>query len=1444
MPLDNHQTTQPQPHPQEHATTPDETTTQPPYRTESFYFGKIEFASGSTELGDPQRSAIKQFARNVAFAALENDNLGLPPLNVELVGHSNGIREDGSGHYRTALQRGAERAQSAAVYLSGVLSTYSQFLQDKKRISQPLNIDITIRTEGAEQPFGSKLDEDPLVTRQRVNVWVIQPRLLDLTAGDHSHASSATGEATRRDRAQEEIDRDVELQQMKDQIAHEFGVTLDSEAGVRAVLEHRSLGVTPEIVRKIKPVPWSARAVREIAAAFKYYKPILGDSRQNSNRNGIPQEVNIVGNLTWTFWDGEPILSTAGEYIKTHKIFNIYTYAHIDPSVIRETAVHEISHGLLKYSWPEFHNEFWTGHERPPLSAKTPWEDLVISLMQHIEDRAMLEQRSPRHAAAIASLEMQRPDAFTRRQEEEVLAAAIRIAGEIDGSLELFTAAVGTWNSDGKPQTFFLKERPITEYGETNSDEDLAETAMVYFTDVDRLRTRAPLRAEFMDRLVKGWQQRRDTETSARSGPSRHDTQSWASPSAEGQEPNKAAQDDRKISSRHRVSERKRMSADVPRTADSEHAETSTQPRPSTTPRFDDPGSDQKLPPQQDRLNPQVPDNRLNHQRVGSGDILNDNEDSQKISTLETQVGAGEFRGFDAGVPDDTVRQFVGGGVSLPGFSGVGGGVRVLGGVPRYVVRSGFDVRGFRINGTSVTDLTVRVAFRGKDGHDVQAAWQRLVQGTNEYYNRPGYALPGGDLLHVTVERVTEDADPHLVVDLAGRDRPMDQHTWWPDADPVAYAHELGHQLGLRDEYRDSNEQKTGRAHIAGSLLGDFSQVAPEGLAQSGLRGRHLQLLSSLIGDIAHPASTTAPHHHFSTGGPDRTALDRHPDWNQTRLAVPATPRQHIWVDPITSPTHATDASAVYSPRMPDSGQTVHSQPHGLPHETGIVLQDTSQHPAYRIKRELAVHLDFKPESIQLGEEEQTAIHQIGVKVFNASQENAKIGLPPLSIEIVGHSNGLREDGAHHEFAKQRGLQRAHAVAESLRRVLASHADSVNEQGRGNFRFWRIGMRVPKTINPGLIQITTRSAGNDLPSGKSQDGDPYEARRCAVIWYSQPLHRESPEYNLVAEDSNAARYSQEEINTDAAIQQLKDEVQDEFGITLDSRKGSRAVLESYGVIDSDVASQIRPMPWTVPRIRGLITALKHYKPILGKDRENSSRSGFEQEVNIIGNVSWTIVPGTRDQIDVSTDGEAFPDYKTFNLYTYAHFNPHYFTETIVHELSHNLLVYALPQFDAEFWKGYQEPRTQFLTPEADFADAIAQRIADPGALEQSAPRYAAVMDRLDAREPGKFTIRSGETIENAVRRITDELRGHLGWFTHEVGTWTEDGQPRAFFSRERPITKYGEMNSDEDLAETAAVYFTDIERLEADAPLRADFMARLVEGWKQRRDAGASASTD
>ncbi|MEV7082215.1 hypothetical protein AB0N88_27345, partial [Streptomyces sp. NPDC093516] len=306
---------------------------------------------------------------------------------------------------------------------------------------------------------------------------------------------------------------------------------------------------------------------------------------------------------------------------------------------------------------------------------------------------------------------------------------------------------------------------------------------------------------------------------------------------------------------------------------------------------------------------------------LGLGASFAFNNQGDSIQTAPSQQGSdsGETRPRLAPASEDRAPSHATPGAPLPR--------RARDRRPRFVVRSGFDARRFTYDGEPVTDLTVRVALRGPDDAAARV-FAQLQAGVHEFLNAPGHVLPGGDRLHVTVERIDTTAAgptgraPHLTVDLAGRDRTMDQTTWWTDADAVQLVHELTHQLGLRDEYRDADAPH--RPHVPGSLLGDLDE-APEdpSLAPAGLRDRHLHLLQALIGEVE-----PRPRH----GEPD---ADR--TWAETRGGTAPVPRNAVWVDPVSLPsaqdaaggTPGTDVPA----RMPRSAES--AQPVLTPFRSG-----------------------------------------------------------------------------------------------------------------------------------------------------------------------------------------------------------------------------------------------------------------------------------------------------------------------------------------------------------------------------------------------------------------------------------------------------------------------------------------------------------------------------
>jgi hypothetical protein len=184
-------------------------------------------------------------------------------------------------------------------------------------------------------------------------------------------------------------------------------------------------------------------------------------------------------------------------------------------------------------------------------------------------------------------------------------------------------------------------------------------------------------------------------------------------------------------------------------------------------------------------------------------------------------------------------------------------------------VRSAFDVRRVEHGGTRVTEVTVKLRLNLMDGVDEDQkndTVRRLNAGVHEFFNERKHRFTHGELrgdqFHVTVVPVGPGENAHLNVNLMPYvpGRQMDQRNWVVGQAPIFYAHEIGHQLGGRDESgttERTHELKRVNIKIertaanAGGLLGDFDAPAEFPLSQGGLRPRNLDLFATLIGDIA-----------------------------------------------------------------------------------------------------------------------------------------------------------------------------------------------------------------------------------------------------------------------------------------------------------------------------------------------------------------------------------------------------------------------------------------------------------------------------------------------------------------------------------------------------------------------------------------------------------------
>ncbi|WP_158717742.1 EndoU domain-containing protein [Streptomyces sp. NRRL F-2305] len=100
---------------------------------------------------------------------------------------------------------------------------------------------------------------------------------------------------------------------------------------------------------------------------------------------------------------------------------------------------------------------------------------------------------------------------------------------------------------------------------------------------------------------------------------------------------------------------------------------------------------------------------------------------------------------------------------------------------------------------------------------------QRAQQGVDERWNT-GHRLPNGDLFRVELEFVTERDSVHHVVTVHSGNPRADHMNWGTDTQPEVLAHEVGHLLGLEDEYREGDRNRQRAVYEDEGLMGPFAR--------------------------------------------------------------------------------------------------------------------------------------------------------------------------------------------------------------------------------------------------------------------------------------------------------------------------------------------------------------------------------------------------------------------------------------------------------------------------------------------------------------------------------------------------------------------------------------------------------------------------------------------
>jgi hypothetical protein len=228
-----------------------------------------------------------------------------------------------------------------------------------------------------------------------------------------------------------------------------------------------------------------------------------------------------------------------------------------------------------------------------------------------------------------------------------------------------------------------------------------------------------------------------------------------------------------------------------------------------------------------------------------------------------------------------------------------------------YGIQQGFEVRRFDYGpNQGLTEVTVKVHLDPQAGvtpADIARVQADTLAGVDQHYNS-GHSLPNGDRLHVGIEFVADPADAHLNVRLESGQGGAVQNRWFVESDPTVHAHELGHQLGLLDEYIDPGTVNRGGpgaagVHTDGSLMGDFWGRDATGAPLTGPDGL----------PVADPGTRLHDRHLSQLGG----------DIDAARGVAPggAAPAAHPPHDTATPAVHPPDGAAVPEPHAPTATQ-------------------------------------------------------------------------------------------------------------------------------------------------------------------------------------------------------------------------------------------------------------------------------------------------------------------------------------------------------------------------------------------------------------------------------------------------------------------------------------------------------------------------------------------
>jgi len=253
-----------------------------------------------------------------------------------------------------------------------------------------------------------------------------------------------------------------------------------------------------------------------------------------------------------------------------------------------------------------------------------------------------------------------------------------------------------------------------------------------------------------------------------------------------------------------------------------------------------------------------------------------------------------------------------------------------------YGIDSRFEARRFTLGGgENLTQITMKVQLEARPGvgaANIDKVMADVRAGVDQYYNTGKARLPNGDQVKVVIDFVTDPKDAHLTVDLAPGNGRADQSHWFVDSPSTVHAHELGHQMGLLDEYVDPSTVNRGTPTASGvkddsSLMGNFWAAGGGVDPNTQVHDRHWAQIGGDV-DAARGTggggggATPAPAPRLPTGE-EVLAATRGPEEQVAETTGPAAAGEALTADPAAVTTDAPPVQAQAPPVPSVSPPTV-----------------------------------------------------------------------------------------------------------------------------------------------------------------------------------------------------------------------------------------------------------------------------------------------------------------------------------------------------------------------------------------------------------------------------------------------------------------------------------------------------------------------------------------